>query len=63
MLPGKKTYLIAGAIVLYAATGYFLGNIGQDEALKLIFEGLGLSALRAGVKKSGLPQDPTKGGD
>jgi hypothetical protein len=50
-LSGKKTYIIAACMVAYGIALYLQGQ--QEQALKVIFEALGLGALRAGVTKSG----------
>jgi hypothetical protein len=52
---GKKTYLVACLMILHALTSYALGH---DPALNLqeILSALGLSALRAGVKKIEKPE-------
>jgi hypothetical protein len=51
-LSGYKTYIVGLAMIIY---GLYLMAHGQSEqGNKLIMEGLGLMALRAGVKKSGL---------
>lgn len=49
-LAGKKTYLVAALMAVYAVSGWLLGN-EPDVDWRLILEGLGLSALRAGVAK------------
>ena len=59
MLKGKKTYAVAGLLVLQAILSYFgadvaeaqaslLGFLGSPEATRIL-EGLGLAALRKGV--------------
>jgi hypothetical protein len=54
---GKKTYAVAALMILHALSAYALGH---DQALNLqeILAALGLSALRAGVKKAELPECP-----
>ena len=49
-LKGKKTYLIALAMVLYEVGGYLLGKNAMPD-MKIILEGLGLATLRAGIAK------------
>lgn len=51
MLSGRKTHLVAVAMVLFAVLGLVTGQLEQAEAVRLILEGSGLSALRAGVAK------------
>ena len=48
MLNGKKTYLVALAMVAYEVGGYLLGRSAMPD-IKIILEGLGLAALRAGI--------------
>jgi hypothetical protein len=49
MLSGKKTYLVALAMLAYQGLGYYL--YGTPIDVKSVLEALGLSALRAGVAK------------
>ncbi len=57
---GNKTYAVAALMVLHALSAYALGH---DQALNLqeILAALGLSALRAGVKKAERPEPPVPG--
>lgn len=48
-LEGKKTYLVAGATVLYALLGVLLGFMDQMQATELVLAALGLSSLRSGI--------------
>ena len=50
MLKGKKTYLVALAMVAYELGGYLLGKSAMPD-IKIILEGLGLATLRAGIAK------------
>lgn len=50
-LRGKKTYLVALAMFVWALVGYFGDKLGGEEASKLLLEALGLAALRSGMKK------------
>ena len=50
-LQGKKTYIVALALVIYAVIGVYTGQLSQDQAITLVLNGLGLGALRAGVSK------------
>jgi hypothetical protein len=54
MLDGKKTYLVAIVLIVYAVAGYLSGHMSLDEAIRNVLDGLGLGFLRAGVQKSGL---------
>lgn len=51
-LKGKKTYLVALALIVFAITGVITGNLTADQAFVLVLNGLGLGALRSGVSKS-----------
>src|SRR6185503_80384 len=57
---GKKTYIVAVLMILHALSAYVLG---QDASLNFqeILAALGLSALRAGVKKAEHDDSPTWG--
>ncbi len=48
-LNGLKTYIVAAAGVLYAVTGFFLGNIDANTAVQILVTSLGLAAVRHGV--------------
>jgi hypothetical protein len=53
-LKGKKTYIIAGLMVLASLIHLFLGDIGfvefaSSEHLNTLLEGVGLGTLRAGI--------------
>ncbi len=43
---GKKTYLVALAMVIYGVAGLFLHQLTQDQAAAFIFQALGFSAIR-----------------
>src|SRR6266540_554159 len=57
---GNKTYAVAALMILHALSAYALGH---DQALNLqeILAALGLSALRAGVRKAERPEPPPPG--
>lgn len=55
-LSGKKTYLVAGLMLLYQVLGHYLYQTPYDPTA--ILSALGLATLRAGVAKSGPPQGP-----
>ena len=55
-ISGKKTYIMAGLTILYAGAGYWTGNLDFNTAVQMILGAGGLSALRAGVTKSGPTQ-------
>lgn len=48
-LRGKKTYLMSGALALYALLGYLTGQIDAGRAFELLAQSGALSALRAGL--------------
>ena len=52
-LNGKKTYLVAGATLLYALVGFALGYQSPDEAMKLVMGSAAIAALRHGMEKKG----------
>ncbi len=51
LLDGKKTFLVCGLMVVYALLGLFLGDMGQQEAVKLLLEAGALAGLRVGINK------------
>jgi hypothetical protein len=53
MLSGYKTYIISGLMIVKALYEMFTGDTVSIQApdYNLLMEGLGLSALRAGVSK------------
>jgi hypothetical protein len=50
-LAGKKTYIVAAATILYAALGYYTGNLDFNQAVNVALNAAGLAALRAGVAR------------
>lgn len=50
-LQGKKTYIVALALIAYAVLGVYTGQLSQSDAVALVLNGLGLGALRAGISK------------
>jgi hypothetical protein len=50
-LAGKKTYIVAAATILYAALGYYTGNLDFNQAVNAALNAAGLAALRAGVAR------------
>jgi len=48
-LKGKKTYLVALLMVLYAAFGLLLGDLNQEKTIHLVLEALGLAGLRNAI--------------
>jgi hypothetical protein len=52
-IAGKKTYIIATTGVVLAIVGLADGTLTTPQFIEAILAALGLSALRAGVTKSG----------
>lgn len=48
MLSGKKTYIVAVAMIVYALLGQY---IGKELDVNLILEALAIAGLRAGISK------------
>jgi len=49
MIKGKKTYIVAIAMIVHAVSGYLLGD-GTPLDVNEIMTALGIMALRSGVK-------------
>lgn len=49
MLSGSKTYIVSALFVVYAVVGVVLGEIDMAEGGRVLLEGGGFAALRAGV--------------
>ena len=50
-LNGKKTYLAAIALFLWAFIGWWMGKLADNEAWKMILEAAALAGLRHGISK------------
>lgn len=55
-LAGRKTYIVAGLMVLIGLVNYVTGDVSlaqfvSTEEFRIVLEGLGLGFLRAGVAK------------
>lgn len=50
-LEGKKSYIIALALVVFAFVGVYLGVLDQTKSFEIVLEALGLGALRSAIKK------------
>ncbi len=48
---GYKTYIVAGATILYAVCGVIIGKVPLDVAIPLILGALGFGGLRHGLSK------------
>ena len=58
MLSGKKTYIVAVAMLIYSGMGWYLNSIGQggmdqDAAIQQVLLALGLVGLRKGISSNG----------
>ena len=51
-LKGKKTYLLAFALLAYALGGYFTGHLTATEAIGLIWGSGVVSSIRAAISKT-----------
>lgn len=51
MIDGNKTYLVALGFIAAGVGGWLTGEMSLQEAVLFIMNGLGLGALRSGVKK------------
>ncbi len=53
-LPGKKTYIVGGLMVVWGLASAFLPDLGAmpvaDDPMTIILEGFGLMGLRRGVQ-------------
>jgi hypothetical protein len=49
---GKKTYVVAVAVIVGAAAQFVTGEMSLGEAINAALVGLGLGTLRAGVAKA-----------
>jgi hypothetical protein len=54
-LKGKKTYLLAAALLAYTVGGYFSGNLSMQDALGLLFSSGVIASLRAAITKVSVP--------
>lgn len=46
---GKRSYIVAVALVVYAIAGVYSGQLSQDAAVTLVLNGLGLGSLRSAI--------------
>jgi hypothetical protein len=49
-LKGKKTFIVAILLVVYALAGVVTGQLTLNNAILVVLNGLGLGFLRASVK-------------
>lgn len=52
LLEGKKTYIVAALLVVFAGIGVYTHQLTADQAVVIVLNGLGLGALRSGINKS-----------
>lgn len=50
-LQGKKTYLTALGMIVYALLGLYLGYLTQQQAAMYIFAALGMIGFRSAMNK------------
>ncbi len=48
-LKGKKTYILAGVGVIYAASGWYLGKIDTQTMLEMAWAAMAAGTIRAGI--------------
>lgn len=46
---GYKTYILGLAAIIYAITGWFIGNLDQATAMQAFWAGLTAMTLRSGI--------------
>lgn len=51
-LTGKKTYIIAIGMILYAALGYAFHYVPGDMAWSIVLQALAIAGLRKGIATS-----------
>ena len=51
MFAGKKTFLVAAAIAIYAVLGYFLGRLEADVAWRTLLEAAAIAGLRDAMRR------------
>ena len=50
-LDGYKTYLVGTATIIFGISGLIIGKIDANQAMELVFVGLGMMGLRHGLSK------------
>lgn len=48
-LKGKKTYIVAALGLIYAAIGYYLGNLDASQAMQFVQISLTGAGLRSAI--------------
>lgn len=51
-LDGRKTYLVAGATVVFACLGLYLGELDAAKFGELLLAAAALAGLRHGIEKA-----------
>lgn len=51
-LNGYKTYIVCALAVIYAATGFFSGNLDANTAMQVVLAALGAAGLRHGIAQN-----------
>jgi len=46
---GRKTYVVAGLMVLYGVAGFLVGKLDGSSAVNIILEGLAIIGLRLAI--------------
>lgn len=49
ILRGKKTYIVAIVMAIYAFSGYSLGDLTQQQMWMLILQAAGISGIRSAI--------------
>lgn len=49
-LDGAKTYIVAAATVLFALTGWFIGQVDGGVAAEMVLNAIMAATIRHGVK-------------
>lgn len=50
-LSGKKAYIVAFWMILYGVLGVYFKTMTPEQAMQFVLNGMGISALRAGINK------------
>lgn len=49
LLKGKKTYIVALVMAVYAGSALLLGKISQNDAIELLMQAAAVAGLRLGI--------------
>ena len=52
-ISGKRTYIVAICLIIYAVAGWVAGKIDANSAFENVMIALGLMGLRAGINSPG----------